>query len=225
MSDKIIPAILPGSLEELRAKLMRVRGAARTIQIDVCDGFFVTARTWPFHRGEREGFDRMVKGDEGLPFWEDFNFEADLMVQEPEKMLPEWIAAGISRAVIHIESKHDMATCRRNAGDLMELGIALNIETPLARVAEYIPGIDYVQLMGIATIGRQGEPFDERVLARIAELKSLYPGVTIQIDGGVNRMSAPRVAKAGADRLIAGSAILRNEDPKEAVKELSSFFP
>ncbi|MBI3573689.1 hypothetical protein HY090_01425 [Candidatus Kaiserbacteria bacterium] len=221
---EIIPAILPASLEELRTKLGIVRGIAKTVQIDLCDGFFVPARTWPFNKGDREQFERIAKGIEGFPLWQDFDFEIDFMLHNPEKMLGEWAQVGISRAVIHIESKHDFAACRRAAGDLVELGVALNNDTPLSRLDEYFGRIDYVQLMGIATIGKQGEPFDERVLLRIKELKKAHSNVTIQIDGSVNGDSAPRLVAAGADRLVSGSYILRSHNPRETVRELESLF-
>ncbi len=224
MSERIIPAILTVSFEELRAKLALVRGAATWVQLDVCDGFFVPNKTWPMHKEDRDGFERIAKGEEGLPFWEDFNFEVDFMVHNPEKMLEGWAKAGISRAAIHIEAKHDFAACRRAAGDLVELGVALNNGTPLSRLDEYFGRIDYIQLMGIAEIGKQGQPFDERVLPRIRELKKLHPDVTIQIDGAVTGESAPQLIAAGADRLASGSYILRSENPKATIRELESLF-
>ncbi len=222
--NEVIPAILVASFEELRAKLGIVRGAAKTVQIDVCDGFFVPAKTWPMHKEDRDEFERIVKGEEGLPFWEEFNFEVDFMVHNPEKIIGEWVKAGIFRAAIHIEAKHDFSACRRAAGDLVELGVALNNDTPLSRLDEYFGRIDYIQLMGIATIGKQGEPFDERVLGRIQELQRTHPDVTIQIDGAVTGESAPKLVAAGADRLASGSYILRSEDPKKTIRELESLF-
>lgn len=218
---EIIPAVLVGSLEEMRAKLARVRGVAGTVQIDLCDGFFVPTRTWPFNTSDKKSFDDMARGVTGLPYWEDFDFEIDLMVQSPEKVLPHWIKAGIARAVFHLESRHDVGELRR-AADGIELGVALNIATPLARLDPYLDQVDYVQFMGIATIGKQGEPFDERVLETIRTFKSVHPDVVIQVDGAVDAVSAPQLIAAGATRLVSGSYIMNSDDPREAIASLDA---
>src|SRR3989344_9274601 len=221
--SEIIPAILAASLEEVRANLEKVRGAARWAQLDVCDGFFVPARTWPMNPSDRTSFEQMVKGETGLPFWEDFNFDIDLMVQNPEKVIPQWVSAGASRIAIHIEAKHDYAACRAALGDATEFGIALVNDTPLSRLEPLRGSFYYMQLLGNAVVGKQGQPFDERVLVRIQEAKKLFPDVTIQIDGAVNGETAPRLIEAGATRLVCGSYILRAEDPKAVIKELQQL--
>ena len=218
---EIIPAVLVGSLEEMRAKLARVRGVAGTVQIDLCDGFFVPTRTWPFNTSDKKSFDDMARGVTGLPYWEDFDFEIDLMVQSPEKVVSQWVKAGIARAVFHLESRHDVGGLRR-AADGIELGVALNIATPLARLDPYLDQVDYVQFMGIATIGKQGEPFDERVLETIRTFKSAHPDVVIQVDGAVDAVSAPQLIAAGATRLVSGSYIMNSDDPREAIASLDA---
>jgi pentose-5-phosphate-3-epimerase len=75
--------------------------------------------------------------------------------------------------------------------------------------------------MGIKHIGSQGQPFDERVLERVAKLRALYPSRTISIDGSVNRETLPQLKAAGADRFVSGSAILNQPDPVLAYTELT----
>jgi ribulose-phosphate 3-epimerase len=77
--------------------------------------------------------------------------------------------------------------------------------------------------MGIARIGSQGNPFDERVLERIRALKSLYPDLEVSIDGSVRAETLPSLIEAGATRFAVGSAILHAEDPEEAYRTLSSI--
>lgn len=214
----IVPAVLPDSFEDLQQSLERIRGASRLVQIDVCDGAFVKARTWPMQPSDREHFAEIIKGEEGLPFWQDFDFEVDLMTHTPERLLPWWIAAGIVRAVIHLESRHDLVQCREAAGDSIELGLAINLTTSPQSIAAHIQSIDYIQVMGIGTIGRQGEPTDERVYHLIEKVKAAFPDVTLQVDGGVNEVSAGRLIDAGADRLVVGSAIMSSDNPKAAIK-------
>ncbi|MEK9177069.1 MAG: hypothetical protein AAB923_02115, partial [Patescibacteria group bacterium] len=169
----------------------------------------------------RESFKLMVNKRQKLPYADDFAFDLDLMVHSPENVIRDWIKLGAARVSIHIEAKHDFAACRRAAGDEVELGVALVADTPLSRLEPFKGQFDYIQLMGIASIGKQAQPFDERVLERIREAKRMFPGVPIQIDGSVNADTAPRLIEAGADRLVSGSYILRAEDPKKAIKTLA----
>ena len=74
--------------------------------------------------------------------------------------------------------------------------------------------------MGIKEIGSQGQPFDERVLSRIRELKSIAPAILVSIDGSVTTETLPRLKEAGALRFISGSAILKAEEPREAFDAL-----
>jgi len=220
---EVIPSMPVQSFTELQTKLGIVRGLVKTAQIDICDGMFVTNRTWPMNPSDDAQFQRIVKGDEGLPYWEDFNFEVDLMLHNAEKVLKDWIHVGIVRALIHIETKHDFSACRALASDKIELGAAISLGTPIERLDEYIPYVDVVQIMGIAKIGIQGQPFDSRVIDAIKEVKKRYPDVTIEVDGAVNADTAPQMVEAGATRLAPGSYVLRSENPKEAVKALESL--
>lgn len=78
--------------------------------------------------------------------------------------------------------------------------------------------------MGIAHIGVQGQPFDERVLERITALRLAYPTLLISIDGSVSVDTVGRLAHAGADRCVSGSGIVKQERPGDAYEELVSLF-
>jgi ribulose-phosphate 3-epimerase len=220
---EVIPSLPALSFAELRSKMALVRGAVSTFQVDVCDGMFVTNRSWPMNPGDKAQFERIVRGEEAMPFWEEMDFEADLMMHEPEKILPDLIRAGFMRALIHIEARHDFSACLAEAKDRLELGIALSIGTDIARIGEYLDHIGVVQFMGIAKIGVQGQPFDPRVLDMIRETKARYPGVTIEVDGAVNMQTAPQMVSAGATRLAPGSYVFRVEDPKAAIEALEQL--
>lgn len=220
---EVIPSLPAGTFKELDQKIGMVRGLVSAFQIDICDGVFVPTFSWPMNPTDTEQFQRIVRGDETLPHWEDFDFELDMMVHNPENLLPDWIQAGICRALIHIEAKHDFVACRDIAKDKIELGIALNVDTPISRIDEYIEHIAVIQLMGIAKIGKQGQPFDPRVLESIREVKKRYPNVIIEVDGAVNKETAPLLVSAGATRLAPGSFIFKSENPKEVIDYLESL--
>lgn len=220
-SVEVIPAIIPHSLEELKGKLVRLRrGEVRMIQIDLTDGMMVVNRSWPFNPGDKASFQRIVSGEEGLPYWEEFNFEVDLMVQNPEKILPDWVKAGISRAVIHLKSRHDMGAVRDALKDAVELGVAVSTDTPYEKIEEAVRYADYLQVMGIKTIGKQGEAFNEAVFPLLKKIKSDFPDVILQVDGGVSDEVADDLIQCGVSRLVSGSFILTAEDPHEAVQVL-----
>jgi len=220
---EVIPSLPALSFAELKTKIGMVRGAVSVFQVDVCDGMFVTSRSWPMNPGDRAGFERIVAGRERMPYAAELSFEADLMMHEPEALLPDLIRAGFVRALVHIEAKHDFSACLSSAGERLELGIALSIGTPLERIDAYIEHIAVVQLMGIAKIGVQGQPFDARVLDSIRAVKKRYPNVTIEVDGAVNLETAPQLIAAGATRLAPGSYVFRAEDPHAAVAALASI--
>ena len=83
--------------------------------------------------------------------------------------------------------------------------------------------VDFVQCMGIANIGFQGEEFDERVLNQIKELRSQYKELIISVDGSVNEITAPLLVKAGANRLVIGSAVMNSYDVRETIKEFENL--
>lgn len=215
---EIIPAVLPDTYEELENGLARLVGGPRMVQIDVCDGLFVTTRTWPLHPSDRAQFASLIKGDVGLPYWHEFSFEVDLMVHCPEKHVLNWIAAGVSRVVFHLESRHSWSDLRDAVGDTAEIGMAIDLDPPYEKLAAYVPRVDYVQVMGIQRLGRQGSLLDERVFALIERVKRDFPDVTLQVDGGVTEENARTLFAVGADRLVVGSAIMRSASPKEAYR-------
>src|SRR3989344_999786 len=176
---EIIPAIMPMSLEDLREKLAQVDGLVSLVQGDVMDGLFVPNRSWPFTEGGLDEFARIIAEEDGLPFWNTLNFEVDLMVSSPETAIAQWFSAGARRFIVHIESVADFAevvdffdTEIRAEDETAELGIALNPDTSNGDIEPFLESVDFVQCMGIAHIGFQGEPFDERGLEKkIKELE------------------------------------------------------
>lgn len=221
-TDKIVPAILPRDLDDLIAHLEEVKGVARLVQIDVVDGKFAPTRTWPYE--DRESFEEILSEEQGMPLWEDFDFEVDLMVEKAKDAALEWVRAGASRIIVHIESPDSEAALAAlqeyRAGEMrVEVGVALSLATPLDGLVRLAPSADFIQVMGIAEIGKQGEPFDARALLRIEELRDRLPSYPISVDGGVELENAPALIEAGATRLVAGSAIF-DGDARENYKKL-----
>ncbi|MHB1118336.1 MAG: ribulose-phosphate 3-epimerase [Minisyncoccota bacterium] len=218
---EIIPALMPRSHQDLVETMGVFVGVVPLVQLDIMDGKFVPERTWPYPRDTY--FDSVVAEEQGMPYWEDIDFEADLMIENPEAWVPKWVAAGARRIIVHVESMRDFDTIRSAVPSLIELGLAVNTTTPVSAIEPYLDRIEFVQCMGIARIGFQGEPFDEGVLEQLRLIRALRPEMTISVDGAVNFETAKRLVEAGATRLVSGSAILESGDVKEAVGQLKDL--
>ncbi len=224
---EIIPALMPENFEDIEEYAREFAGVVQSVQIDVMDGKFVPAQSWPYTKQQDESFEKITTQNKGLPEWKRLDYEADLMISNPEEETEKWIASGVKRIIFHIESiknpqeffaRSDIANLSNS--DFIELGIAVNIDTSLDVLAPFIEKISFVQCMGIARIGYQGQEFDERVLHNIEYLRSTYPGLIISVDGGVDVRTAPLLVRAGANRLVSGSAILTSDNSQDAIKEL-----
>ncbi len=222
----IVPAILPKDFSEILAKLELVRGVAGTVQIDIADGKFAPNKTWPYV-GDHGEISSLMTEAEGFPFWQDFDFEFDLMVGKPQEAVPFWVRAGASRVIVHIESTapdtlSDLITEWKH---VVDIGLALKPSTPTEKLETFLHEVSFVQCMGNDRIGFGGVPLDEQVvLPKITHLRKKYPELTISVDIGVNLETAPRLIEAGASRLVAGSAVFGKANPAQAVRELEALF-
>lgn len=213
----IVPAIIPTSKKNLDETLQLVSPFTREVQVDIVDGEFVPFTSWPY---DEKGSVQELK-----EYTDNFLIEVDLMLNNPEEVIMNYVETKVRRIVIHLESTtklSDIIAIRKEYD--FKLGLSINNDTPLEVLLENIDSADYVQLMGIAKIGSQGQPFDIRVLERIQELKKRYPNLLISIDGSVNFDTVSKLAHAGADRCVSGSAILKHENPYEAFNSLVSLY-
>jgi len=216
MKIEIIPAVLPRDFYELKDKLELIKDVAKTAQIDVCDGQFVPTATWPYKRQD-DSYEKILREEDGLPGWEKLTFEIDLMINYPERIVDEWVTAGATRIIIHVEAKGDIMGAIMNLKDKVEVGIALGMETPIDVIEQYKEHVTSVQLMGIDNIGLQGQAFDINVIEKVKAVKARYPELRVSVDGGVSLDTAPLLVEAGVDRLVVGSAIFKSDNPIEAV--------
>lgn len=236
---EIIPAIIPKSFNELQEKLKLVEPFFKTVQLDIMDGIFVNNETWPFIAPQGKPADlEKLKTDALL--------EAHLMVQSPQYVFEEWLKSPVGRITLHWEPlkdihMHDMipfntqmdaafpvsafAVEARKRGKW--LGIALNPETPIDILDNFINEIDLVLLMSVNP-GFGGQPFQESVLNKIAALRKKHKDVKIEVDGGVNSQNAEKILAAGADYLVMGSAIFDSGDIPQTItnlKKINLIFP
>jgi ribulose-phosphate 3-epimerase len=231
---EIIPAILVKKFDDLKDTLSKLVGVVHTVQVDFCDGVFVPSKTWPYADGvDEEGnildhnFNKIINEEEGMPFWNEFEFELHLMVQNAHKDFGTFLKLGPKAVLFQLEAEGDVTLFKEflegidpYVRDHVEIGLSINIDTPLEVVYPLVPLLSFIQVMGIAKIGYQGQGFDDRSLEKIKTLREKYPDLIIIVDGSVNLETAPRIIKAGATKLVVGSALWKDDDPAGAIFEM-----
>jgi ribulose-phosphate 3-epimerase len=227
---EIIPAILPKSYEDLVEKLKTARGLVPVVQVDLCDGRYVDNKTWPWSEGGTdEHFKRILNEEEGMPFWEDLDFELDLMVSDAVENFDLYMKLGARRMIFHLEAMENVEEFREFVEgidnfvrDCVEIGVAVLPTTPMEKISKVVSIVDFVQVMGIERIGFQGEEFSDEAYGQIKKLKEKDPDLVIACDGGINQNNAAKILESGASRLAIGSAIWNSDDIIGAIEEFSS---
>jgi len=219
---EIIASVLPfKTFEELKNKIASLRGIVSAIQIDFCDGVFVPSQTWPFTSGGFDDYDfqKIMNEEQGLPFWDEFDFELDLMVADAVENFDVYMKLGAKRMIFHMEAMESLEDFRDflegidlYLRDTTQFGIAFKPSMPLENVFSLISLVDFVQCMGNDKIGISGVSLDEKVYDRVKLLREKYPDLPIEVDIGVNEETAPLLVDAGATKLITGSVLFTSYD-------------
>jgi ribulose-phosphate 3-epimerase len=210
---QIAPSILSADFARLAEQIAMVEeGGADILHVDVMDGHFVPNLTLgpPVVKSIR----RVTK----LPI------DTHLMVEKPELMIEAFRDAGADMISVHPEASvhlHRTVAAIRKLG--ASPGVVLNPSTPLAVLDEILQDLDYVLVMSVNP-GFGGQKFIERSVDKVGRLRDMIRGrgldVRIEIDGGIASDTAGAVVKAGAEMLVAGSAIFADPDPVGAVGRL-----
>jgi ribulose-phosphate 3-epimerase len=210
---EIEPSIYASDFSRLGAQLETLHAAgAKVFHFDVGDGHFipeitigpvVAASVSPLLRG-----------------W-GARLDCHLMVREPEQHFEAIAKAGGDSVTFHVEVCDEPARAIASARSLgLGVGIALNPGTAVEEAVAAAEGADLVLCMSIHP-GYSGQEFMPDALERIARLRELLPAeVRVQVDGGINLETARAAREAGADLLVAGSAVFWNDDPAAAYGDL-----
>lgn len=210
---EIAPSILSADFRRLGEQIATVeRAGASIIHVDVMDGHFAPNLTvGPF-------IVEWVRKATKLPI------DAHLMIENPDHFIGAFARAGANMLSVHPEATYHLDRTInhiRQAG--CQAGVVLNPATPLAMIEEVIADVDYVLLMSVNP-GFGGQKFIPSSLDKMRRLRDLirmkFSPARIEIDGGVGPDNAAEVVAAGAEILVAGSAIFGAENPAEALKEL-----
>ena len=210
---EIEPSIYASDFSRLGVQLEALHDAgARVFHFDVGDGHFIPEITiGPIVLAS---ISPLVRG------W-GARLDCHLMVAEPERHFDAIAKAGGDSVTFHAEACDDPPRAIAAARSLgLGAGVAFNPETPVADAVAAADGADLVLCMSIHP-GYSGQAFMPDAPARIAELRSSLPSsMRIQVDGGINRETARVARDAGADLLVAGSAVFWSDDPAAAYRDL-----
>ncbi|MCI5051205.1 MAG: hypothetical protein MRY57_02770 [Candidatus Pacebacteria bacterium] len=225
MDIEIIPAIMPGQFNEIEDMVGLVRHNVSTVQLDLMDGKYVPEPTWPFMYGTDRDLVALKTEDVSFPLWEEMNYELDLMIERPEENLETWLGIGAARVIFHYASVGDWEKIKDidyGIRNFIEIGLAVTIHNDMDSIYELIDDnvIDFVQVMGIAHIGYQGEPFEESALTIISDLRERYPELIISVDGGVSLDTIADLYEAGVNRFVSGSGVYGGGNVEENIENL-----
>jgi ribulose-phosphate 3-epimerase len=206
----IIPAILTTDIKDAQKKLDELAGLVDRVQIDLMDGEFVNNFS--------------IKPEEVRQLKTKIDLEAHLMVREPQKWLAYLNPDFFKRVYFHIETApKPRALIKELKVKGCQIGLALNLETPIAVIEPFVKKIDSVLFMSV-TPGRQGQSFSELVLDKVRQFKQKYPDKIAAIDGGVNESNIRSVVSAGADDIYVGSALFKKGKIEKNLNKLRKLI-
>jgi ribulose-phosphate 3-epimerase len=198
---QLSPSILSADFARLGEQVREVEAAgADRIQVDVMDGHFVPNITVGPLVVEA------LRPHTGLPL------EAHLMIERPELYIPQFAQAGADYIIVHVETcPHLHRTVQQIHHESKKAGVALNPATPLAAIEEIL---EYADMLLVMTVnpGFGGQEFISSMLPKITRLREMLDArglgaCDIEVDGGIHEETAPLVVQAGANILVAGSAV------------------
>ena len=212
---KIAPSILSADFCRLGAEVEDIRrGGADYVHVDVMDGIFVPNISIgiPVVKSLRNSTDMFL--------------DVHLMIDRPHRYVEEFCKAGADLVVFHVEADQPqdlLAAIATVKAMGKKVGLSVKPKTPAEVLRPYLDQLDLVLVMTVEP-GFGGQSFMHDMLPKIAALRQMIdvmnPGCELEVDGGVDPNTAPLCKQAGADVLVAGSAVFKKPDRAEAIRAI-----
>lgn len=209
MDIKISPSMLASDYANLERELKKCEdGGADLIHLDVMDGHFVP------NISIGAPVIAAMKKVCNIPF------DVHLMISDPYFYIDDFVKAGADIITFHAECDSDISkTIDKIIASGCKAALAVKPGTDIEAVYPYLDRLSMVLVMTVEP-GFGGQSFMESTMPKIEKLRAKCPSLDIQVDGGINANTVKIAGKAGANVMVAGSAVFNSEDPKEAIKTL-----
>ena len=213
---KIAPSILSANFAKMGEEVISLeQSGADVVHCDVMDGVFVNNITFG------------IKMVEDLRKITKLPLDCHLMIVNPEKYVERFAKAGADIITVHYEA------CKDNLKEVLELikstgvkcGAVINPDTPVDKIRDVIPMCDMVLVMSVFP-GFGGQAFIPSVLDKVREIRGIIDGlgkdIDLEIDGGVTAENVEEIKKAGANVIVAGSAVFKADNRAEMIAKLKA---
>ena len=202
---EIAPSMLGADFGDMRRAAELVAPESGYLHMDVMDGHFVPNLTM--------GSD-LVKALKGIA-----PLDVHLMITDPCDFIDDFCEAGADIISVHIEANKPKEALQLIKSKNIKAGIALNPSTPKEAIEDVVSEADIILVMSVEP-GYCGQSFHENAIDRVKEYREKYPDKLIEVDGGVSTSNSEKLIQAGADILVAGSAVFNSEDPLQTIKQM-----
>lgn len=207
---RIAPSLLSADFSQLAESVRLIEQAgAQIIHLDVMDGHFVPNISFG------PGIIKSIRKHSKM------FFDAHLMIMEPQRYAESFVEAGCDHITFHIEVAREPQEVIKIIRDLgVSVGVSLNPTTEVSKIESILDQVDMVLVMSVWP-GFGGQKFIPDVLPKITELrKCLGSHQRLEIDGGIDVQTIGAASSAGADTIVAGTAVYKTDDPPAAMKKL-----
>ena len=202
---EIAPSMLGADFGDMRQAAKLVAPESGYLHMDVMDGHFVPNLTM--------GSD-LVKSLKGIA-----PLDVHLMITDPCDFIDDFCEAGADIISVHIEANKPKEALQLIKSKNIKAGIALNPSTPKESIESVVSEADMILVMSVEP-GYCGQSFHENAIERVKEYREKYPDKLIEVDGGVSTSNSKKLIEAGADILVAGSAVFNSEDPIQTINQM-----
>lgn len=207
---KLSPSILAANFSSLGEEIAKIKDADY-VHIDVMDGHFVPNITFG------PGVVKCIRKTTELVF------DVHLMIENAEKYVDDFLNAGADIITVHYESNMDYEYIKNKVKEKgKKLGLSIKPKTDVSVLKDYLSDLDMVLIMSVEP-GFGGQKFMEESLERIKKVRQMDKDIDIEVDGGIGLDNVKKVVDAGANVIVAGSAVFGAKDVSKTVLEFKKF--